>query len=68
MVKESSFGHMGVSWEINIPKGSNAAYVGKISHFPDEAELLLNSGQEMIIKSASVDSDGKIHLVLNLIK
>ncbi|MBO1580128.1 ADP-ribosyltransferase [Bacillus sp. XF8] len=67
MVKESSFGHMNVSWEINVFKGSNAAYVGKISQFPGEAELLLNSGQEMIIKSASVDSAGKIHLVLDLL-
>ncbi|EEM10565.1 MULTISPECIES: ADP-ribosyltransferase [Bacillus] len=68
MVKESSFDHMNVSWEINVPKGANAAYVGKISYIPTEAELLFNSGQEMVIKSANVDSDGKIHLILDLIK
>ncbi|MEC1020531.1 ADP-ribosyltransferase [Bacillus paralicheniformis] len=67
MVKESSFDHMNVSWEINIPKGAHAAYLGKISHFPNEAELLLNSGQQMIIKSAVIDSSGKMHLVLDLL-
>ncbi|TWM27107.1 putative ADP-ribosyltransferase Certhrax [Bacillus paralicheniformis] len=67
MVKESSFDHMNVSWEINIPKGAHAAYLGKISHFPNEAELLLNSGQQMIIKSAVIDSSGKMHLILDLL-
>ncbi|MYL42507.1 ADP-ribosyltransferase [Virgibacillus massiliensis] len=68
MVRESSFGHMNVSWEINVPEGSNAAYIGGISHYPNEAELLLNAGQEMVIKQATVNSDGKIHLVLDLLK
>ncbi|NRD77654.1 ADP-ribosyltransferase [Bacillus sp. BRMEA1] len=67
IVKESSFDHMAVSWEINVPKGANAAYVGKISHFPDEAELLLNAGQEMIIKRVNVDSIGKLHVTFDLI-
>ncbi|MFT4402378.1 T7SS effector LXG polymorphic toxin [Bacillus sp. SW14] len=67
IVKESSFEHMKVSWEINIPAGANAAYLGKISHFPNEAELLLNFGQEMVIKSAHVDSSNKLHIVLDLI-
>lgn len=67
IVKESSFDHMTVSWEINVPKGANAAYVGKLSHFPDEAELLLNAGQEMIIKGVNVDSFGNLHVTLDLI-
>lgn len=67
IVKESSFDHMEVSWEINVPAGTNAAYLGKISHFPNEAELLLNFGQEMVIKSAHVDSSNKLHIVLDLI-
>ncbi|WP_240909044.1 ADP-ribosyltransferase [Bacillus paralicheniformis] len=67
MVKESSFDHMNVSWEINIPKGAHAAYLGKISHFPNEAELLLSSGQQMVIKSAVIDSSGKMHLILDLL-
>ncbi|MGZ9793583.1 ADP-ribosyltransferase [Bacillus atrophaeus] len=67
IVKESSFDHMKVSWEINVPAGANAAYIGKISHFPNEAELLLNFGQEMVIKSARVDSSNKLHIVLDLI-
>ncbi|MCY8486170.1 T7SS effector LXG polymorphic toxin [Bacillus atrophaeus] len=67
IVKESSFDHMKVSWEINVPAGANAAYIGKISHFPNEAELLLNFGQEMLIKSARVDSSNKLHIVLDLI-
>ncbi|MCY8929882.1 T7SS effector LXG polymorphic toxin [Bacillus subtilis] len=67
IVKESSFDHMEVSWEINVPAGTNAAYLGKISHFPNEAELLLNFGQEMVIKSAHVDSNNKLHIILDLI-
>ncbi|WP_139354998.1 ADP-ribosyltransferase, partial [Clostridium acetobutylicum] len=66
LVKESSFDYMNVSWEINVPKGTEAAYVSKISYFPDEAELLLNHGQEMIIKEATVGSDGKLNIVLDL--
>ncbi|EST12376.1 ADP-ribosyltransferase [Sporolactobacillus laevolacticus] len=67
IVKESSFGYMNVSWEINVPKGANAAYVGKISQYPNEAELLLNAGQEMMIKSVNVDNAGKLQVVLDLI-
>lgn len=68
IVKESSFDYKQVSWTINIPKGANAAYVGKVSEFPDEAELLLNAGQELLIKEANEDVYGKLHLVLELIK
>ncbi|WP_257153289.1 ADP-ribosyltransferase [Bacillus pseudomycoides] len=67
MVKESTFDHMNVSWEINVPKEANAAYVGKISYIPTEAELLFNSEQEMVIKSVSVDNIGKLHVILDLI-
>ncbi len=67
MVKESSFDHMNVSWEINVPKEANADYVGKISYIPTEAELLFNSEQEMVIKSVSVDNIGKLHVILDLI-
>ncbi|MED1540770.1 hypothetical protein [Bacillus inaquosorum] len=38
-----------------------------MSHFPNEAELLLNFGQEMVIKSAHVDSSNKLHIILDLI-
>ncbi|MDM5311122.1 ADP-ribosyltransferase [Peribacillus frigoritolerans] len=68
IVKESSFDYKQVSWTINVPKGANAAYVGKISEFPDEAELLLNAGQELLIKEANEDAYGKLHLVLDLNK
>ncbi|MEY8188226.1 ADP-ribosyltransferase [Peribacillus simplex] len=68
IVKESSFDYKQVSWTINVPKGANAAYVGKISEFPDEAELLLNAGQELLIKDANEDAYGKLHLVLDLNK
>ncbi|MDA7028616.1 ADP-ribosyltransferase [Bacillus sp. CLL-7-23] len=67
IVKESSFDHMPISWDIHVPQGSKAAYVGKISHYPNEAELLLNAGQEMVIKSAKVDSGGKLQIVVELI-
>lgn len=65
VLKGSSF-DKSVSWTINAPKGSQGAYVGKISHFPYEAELLFNMKQEMLIKKASLDEDGKIHLILEL--
>ncbi|MGN4124587.1 ADP-ribosyltransferase [Lysinibacillus sphaericus] len=67
IVKESSFDHLNVSWVINVPKGTNAAYVSKISHYPDEAELLFNVGQEMIIKNVKHDSGGNIQVILDVI-
>ncbi|WP_081412626.1 ADP-ribosyltransferase [Fictibacillus gelatini] len=63
---KSSIDYNLVSWTINVPKGANGAYVAKISHYPNEAEFLFNSGQEMIIRDAKLDPDGKIHLVLDL--
>lgn len=41
--------------------------VRKISQFPCEVELLLNSGKEMVIKSVSIGSIRKIHFVLDLL-
>ncbi|WP_338135863.1 ADP-ribosyltransferase [Paenibacillus thiaminolyticus] len=67
IVKESSFDFMTVAWDINVPKGANAAYIGKISNYSDEAELLFNAGQKMIIKSVKVVRDDKLHVVLDLI-
>ncbi|AIK39212.1 ADP-ribosyltransferase exoenzyme family protein [Bacillus pseudomycoides] len=67
ILKASSFDYMEVSWEINVPKGASAAYVGKISQFSNEAELLLNASHEMIIKSVNVESNGKLHVTLDLI-
>ncbi|MGE1101711.1 ADP-ribosyltransferase [Peribacillus simplex] len=68
IVKESSFDYKEVLWTINIPQGAKAAYVGDISNVPDEAELLLNAGQELFIKEANEDANGKLHLILDLIK
>ncbi|MED4069929.1 ADP-ribosyltransferase [Priestia endophytica] len=65
IVKELSFSK-DVSWEINVPEGTHAAYVAKISRYPNEAELLLNAGQEMIIKEAELDKRGKLHIVVDL--
>ncbi|MCT4475601.1 T7SS effector LXG polymorphic toxin [Peribacillus frigoritolerans] len=66
IVKESSFDYKEVLWTINIPQGAKAAYVGDISNVPDEAELLLNAGQELFIKEANEDANGKLHLILDL--
>ncbi|MGM1033890.1 MAG: ADP-ribosyltransferase [Bacillota bacterium] len=66
IVKESSFDYKEVLWTINIPQGAKAAYVGDISNVPDEAELLLNAGQELFIKEAIEDANGKLHLILDL--
>lgn len=68
LLKESAFDYKKVSYSINVPKGTNGAYIAKVSHFPEEAEILLNSGHEMIIRDAKLDADEKIHLVLDLIK
>ncbi|MBT2604877.1 hypothetical protein J7E55_17940 [Bacillus sp. ISL-53] len=68
IVKESSFDYKEVLWTINIPQGAKAAYVGDISNVPDEAELLLNAGQELFIKEANEDANGKLHLILDIIK
>ena len=68
ILKESSFDNKRVSWVINVPQGSNGAYVAKVSKYPNEAEILFNSGQEMIIKEVTLEANGKINLVLDLIK
>lgn len=67
ILENSSF-NKEVLWTINIPAGSNAAYIASLSKYPAEAELLFNSGQSMVIKEAAVDSSGKLHLTLDLIK
>ncbi|MBC6310983.1 ADP-ribosyltransferase [Listeria sp. FSL L7-1582] len=67
IVQESSFDFFDVAWEINVPKGAEGAYIGNISNVPSEAELLLNAGQEMLIKSVDVGIDGKINIVFDLI-
>ena len=67
-ILESSSFNKEVLWTINVPAGSNAAYVASLSKYPAEAELLFNSGQSMIISDAVVDSSGKLHLTLDLIK
>ncbi|MEH7180120.1 ADP-ribosyltransferase [Neobacillus vireti] len=67
VVKESSFSNRSVFWTINVPKGANGAYLGKISYLETETEILFNSGQQMIIRDALVDSKGQIHLVVDLI-
>ncbi|MBS2970665.1 hypothetical protein J9317_18130 [Metabacillus sp. KIGAM252] len=65
IAKESSFQHLPVSWEINVPKGANGAYIGQISQFPHEAELLLQARQEMVIREAFLDNDDKLHIKLD---
>ena len=67
-ILESSSFNKEVLWTINVPAGSNAAYIASLSKYPAEAELLFNSGQSMVIKEAAVDSSGKLHLTLDLIK
>ncbi|MBM7702105.1 T7SS effector LXG polymorphic toxin [Metabacillus iocasae] len=67
ILKDSSFNNQ-VSWTINVPEGADGAYVGSVSKFPDEAELLFNMNQKMIIREASVDDYGNINLVADLIK
>lgn len=67
-ILDSSSFNKEVLWTINVPAGSNAAYVASLSKYPTEAELLFNSGQSMIITDAIVDSSGRLHLTLDLIK
>lgn len=43
VLKESSFNN-DITWIIDVPEGTNAAYIGQISHFPNETELLLDAG------------------------
>ena len=66
VLERSAFNRQ-VMWTINVPEGASAAYVASISKYPKEAELLINSGQSMIIKEASIDSSGKIHIVADLL-
>jgi hypothetical protein len=66
MLKNSSF-NGDVKMKINVPKGTNGAYVGEISHYPNEAELLLDKGQKMIITEASEDSIGRLILTCDVL-
>ncbi|AZB44532.1 hypothetical protein CEF21_20810 [Bacillus sp. FJAT-42376] len=65
ITKSASFQNLPVSWEINVPKGAHGAYLGQISHFPDEAELLLQARQEMVIRKAFLDNDDRLYIKLD---
>lgn len=46
-----------VHFEIQVPHGTNCAYVASISHFSSENELLLNHGTRFKILGASLKGD-----------
>lgn len=69
VLKEASFHGKDVSWIINAPKGSNGAYIGTISRYgKQELEVLFNVGQEMVVKEAKITPEGKIEILVDLIK
>lgn len=68
LLEDASFSNMQVAWKINVPAGADAAYVAKLSKYPNEAELLFNCGQSMIIRDVVVDSSGKLNIKLDLLK
>lgn len=48
LLQESSF--MGsLQLEIAVPAGAPGAYVGSLSRFPDEAEVLFDAQQQLVI-------------------
>ncbi|MTH55066.1 hypothetical protein GKZ89_16805 [Bacillus mangrovi] len=67
IAKSASFQNLPVSWEINVPKGAHGAYLGQVSHFPHEAELLLQARQEMVIREAFLDNDDRLYIKLDFI-
>lgn len=68
ILEKSSFNDIKISMIINAPKGTQGAYIGEISQFPNEAEVLLNSGQSMLIKDAKFINSRNIRIQLDIIQ
>ncbi|MBI5551138.1 MAG: ADP-ribosyltransferase [Desulfobacterales bacterium] len=66
ILKSSSF-NGDIKLKINVPKGTKGAYLGKISCYPNEAELLLDKGQKMIITEVAEVTPGKMLLTCDLL-
>ncbi|MBA4496350.1 ADP-ribosyltransferase [Paenactinomyces guangxiensis] len=56
-----------IMFNIKVPKGTPGAYVGGLSHFPDEMELLLDKGQKMIITEVK-PVGGKLEITCEVLK
>ncbi|EAH1503052.1 hypothetical protein D4233_14030, partial [Listeria monocytogenes] len=55
-----------VTMKINAPKGSKGAYLAHFSETPEEAEVLFNIGQKMLIKEVT-ELNGKIEIIVDLL-
>ena len=52
---------------IKAPKGSKGAFIGEMSQYPSEVEVLLNKGQQMIITDVLESSATKTTIVVELL-
>lgn len=52
---------------IEAPAGSNGAFVGNLSQYPGEVEVLLNKGQQMLVKQVIDAGTSNMKLVVELI-
>ena len=52
---------------IETPEGAQGAYIGNLSYYPDEVEVLLNKGQQMVIKNVLDAGTPNMKIVVELI-
>ena len=53
---------------IDTPKGTKGAYIGKLSEFDDEMEVLLNKDQKVLIKEVIDDNPSELVLRVEIVK
>lgn len=66
IVKDSAFADT-VTWEIYVPKGTNAGYLESTTQVPGEYEVLFNSGQKLLVKDVILDGRRNLNLILEAI-
>jgi hypothetical protein len=58
--------HNDITYVIKVPKGTPGAYVGGVSRFPGEMELLLDKGREMVITEVKPLEGNRMEIVCEL--
>ena len=56
-----------ISLIIKVPKGSSGAYIGNISRFNTENEVLLNKGQRLVITTVIDDDKNNTKLICEIV-
>ncbi|OQR54877.1 hypothetical protein CDB3_21770 [Bacillus sp. CDB3] len=62
--KTAKFSGRPIRFEIEVPKGTHAAYISSMSNFPDEKELLLPRGSKFKVMGASTVTENNAPLLI----